>query len=129
MQNGTLRRPTEVSIVAKKTDRATDQPKKRPKKGTTWDERREYIISVAIARDLGEWLQKIAARESSKLPEGRLSAGELIDPLLREWAWQEARPILERDLGVDLPEQPPAPPGPFAVPDGREGWIPPAARK
>jgi hypothetical protein len=97
---------------------------KTSKKGTKWEDRREYLSGLSIARDLAGWIRKITNDESKRLPEGRLSIAELIDAEFREWAWQRVRPLLEKELGQELADEAPPPPGPFAVPDGSGGWTP-----
>ncbi len=95
-----------------------------PKKGSKWKDRKEYQKNVAVARDVADWIGTIVADETKRLPEGRLSIPELLDSVLREWAWQTVRPILEQQLGVKLPAAPPEPPPQFAVPEPSGGWLP-----
>lgn len=81
-----------------------------PKKGVTWVERREYLQNHALARDLAGWLTKLAKAEAKARKVNKFSVAELLDPMLRPWAWQRVRPLLEKELGVTLPVEPPPPP-------------------
>src|SRR5690348_9444260 len=90
--------------------RKVSDPAPRPKRGSSWAERREYIQNVALARNLAEWLTKIAKEEGRRRNLKKFTVAELLDPILRPWAWQIVRPLLERQLGTPLPAEPPGPP-------------------
>jgi hypothetical protein len=119
----TVTYPDSLEMAKKPADK---RPAKR--KGQTWLERRDYLKNVSLARDLGDWLNKITSNESKLLPEGRLTIAELVDAQLREWAWQRVRPLLEKELGIELGEDPPPPPVQFATRAASGGWTPPRSQ-
>ena len=89
-----------------------DEPKPDPKpvkRGATWIVRREYIQSHSLARDLAEWLTIIAKAEGRQLGLTKFTVTELLDPILRPWAWERVRPLLEKKYGTKLSESPPTP--------------------
>jgi hypothetical protein len=62
-----------------------------PKKGRTWDERKDRIQSIAVFRDVARMAARVAKDEG-------LSIAELTDPLLRGPLAAKYKRILEREL-------------------------------
>lgn len=83
-------------------------PEARPAKRGR--DRSSYLSNHALARDLAAWLTRLAKEEGRTRGIKKFTVAELLDPLLRPWAWSRIRPLLEREYGTALPERPPPPP-------------------
>lgn len=90
--------------------------KKPTGKSSSHDDRKDVYAPVQVFRDLAKWLADISTYETRRLREsGRLegqefaSVAKIVDPLLREWAWQRYKRIKNVEAGLP-PGHPVGPP-------------------
>ncbi len=90
---------------------------KRVGKARTHEERKGVYSQVQLFNDLAEWLADIAKHETRRLKKSgeltgynKASIAKIVDPLLREWAWQRVCRI--NNEKARLPADTPIPPTP-----------------
>lgn len=91
----------------------------KPVKASTWNQRKPLIQSVALARDVAEWLADIAtyatrrAKMDGKIKgKERVNVAQIADPFLREVIWELRQRIRNHEAGTPNRAIPatPAPP-------------------
>ncbi len=94
-------------------------------KSHTWDQRKKNVQSVAVSRDLAQWITDIGvyatrkAKAAGKLTgKGKVNNAAIVDPMLRELVWElrvRCRNAEEGNPGAAVPPPPPCPLPPLDI--------------